>query len=429
MSTRVIDGAYISLVSKVPSNASARFGAIGVVGHMLSGVKYDAGGTATTLSPSGGDWDVFTASANGVIYEFNSFDEVVNKFGTIPEISWTSGTYTGDGADTSPYDGKYNLVRQLELIYLGNSTVKTYVAVLTGSGSTAASASSSAGVSNALNELIKYDDISFVVGAGMDFNSTFQNHVITASSETNQAERMYIGGTSIQEILASGSQTPDLNTGSGNDYDWSALLDDNGRSVFYATNVKYKFQSDYSTAPSDGYEIGGNFLAGYLAGYLTSIPENVSILRKGTKFSQIYNGNNFRWSKSDQNKLVNGSVIHSKTAGGVTTYGRGLTYSSSSSSFRRITTRRIVDRVFKELRATTNTFVGKDNTDIVRIGIKSSCDAKLSTLTRIGLLQPGANSNVWVEGTDVADGVVRVSAIIKPVTEIEFIEIQFTLEL
>ena len=85
--------------------------------------------------------------------------------------------------------------------------------------------------------------------------------------------------------------------------------------------------------------------------------------------------------------------------------------------------------MIKEIRATANTYVGKDNTEIVRIGMKSSCDTKLSALSRFGLIQGGANATVWVEGTDVADGVVRVASLFKPITEIEFIEIQLTVEL
>ena len=61
--------------------------------------------------------------------------------------------------------------------------------------------------------------------------------------------------------------------------------------------------------------------------------------------------------------------------------------------------------------------------------MKSSCDSKLSALARFGLIQNGANATVWVEGNDVADGVVRVASLFKPITEIEFIEIQLTVEL
>lgn len=431
MSTRVIDGAYTQLISRVPSNASARFGAIGIVGHMASGIKTGADGTETVYSGSNlagsGTWQTFDASLSGLIYEFDSFDQVVNKFGSIPEVSFTSGTFSGTGIDSSPYDNQYNLIRALELIYLANPSVRTYVGVLDGSGTTAKDGASSAGVSLVLAELIKYDDISFVVGAGMDFSATFQTHVTSASSEVNQSERVYVGGTSLGAIFTSGTKSPDLDGTDGED--WSALLDDTGRSVFYATSVNYKYQSDFKTAPSTGYEIGGNQLAAYLAGYLTSIPEQRSLLRQGTKFGQKYMGSNFRWSRAHQTTLVNGAIIHSKTAGGRTTYSRALTYASTSSAFRRITTRRIVDRVIKEIRATSNTYVGKDNTEIVRIGIKSSCDSKLSALSRFGLIQSGANSTVWVEGNDVADGVVRVASLFKPITEIEFIEIQLTVEL
>jgi hypothetical protein len=430
MSTRVIDGAYSTLISNIPKNVNARFGAIGVVGNFTSGVKFDSAGTATTQSgtTTDGDWITFGGGGTGIIYQFDSYDQVQKKFGKIYDEDWQSGTITGNGIDPSPWDSRHNAMRSLELIYLANPSVRTYVAILDGSGTSASGASAGAGVAEALAELLKYDDISFVVDGGMNYNTTFQAHVNTASNDTNQAERMYIGGGAIQVVLASGSKVPDLNADEGQfaDNDWDSIKQDSGRSVFVAGNVNYTFQCG---SGANIREIGGNFFASYVAGLLSRLPEQQSLLRQPVGFAQKYNGSNFRWSRTDQIELVTGRVLHFKQSGGRNVFSRALTHAPTTTDYVRITTRRIVDRVTKEMRATSDAFVGLSNTVINRIGMQTSLDNKLSTLARFGLIQTGSSSNVWVEGTDVADGVVRVSALFKPITEIEFVEVQLTVEI
>ncbi len=428
MSTRTIDGAYSTLISNIPKNVTARFGAIGVVGNMTSGVKYDSAGTATTASgtTSDGDWITFNGGGTGIVYQFDSFDQVQKKFGKIYNEQWQSGTITGNGIDTSPYDGEHNLIRSLELVYLANPSVRTYVTVLDGSGASASGAYAHVGVTEALAELLKFDDISFVVGAGMDYNATFQAHANTASNDTNQAERMFIGGVALQAVMASGSRVPDLDADEDQFNDWDALKQDSGRSVLVAGNVNYIFQTG---SGSNTREIGGNFFASYVAGLLSRLPEQQSLLRQPVGFSQKYDSANFRWSRTDQVELVTGRVLHFKQNGGRNVFSRALTHAPTSTDYVRITTRRIVDRVTKEIRASSDTFVGLSNTVINRIGMQTSLDNKLSSLARFGLIQTGSTSNVWVEGTDVADGVVRVSALFKPITEIEFVEIQLTVEI
>jgi hypothetical protein len=429
MSARTVDGAYVQVLSDVPRSAEANFGEIGIIGHMASGIVYDAAGSGT-LKVAGTDYEVFTSTSEGVIYTFNSFAEAVNKLGIVPDSSaWSSGTYSANGDGTSPYDGEYNLIRGLELIYLGNPTAVTKVAVLTGSGSTAFTAASSSGVSLALARLIAEDGISFIGMAGADFNSVLLNHANSASGETNAAERVYVGGTSINEILASGSMVPDLSAGSGNDYDWSALLNDSGRGIFIATNVKYKFQVGHSSEPITGHEIGGNWFANYLMGFLSSTQEQQSLLAKASGFVQYYNGNIFKWTRSNQTTLNNGSVLHFRTRSGRTGYGLARTYSSSSSEYRRITTRRIIDRVIKETRATSDVYTGSSNTIENRLGMQTAVESKLSRLANFGLIKSGYSATVYVEGTDVADGVVRVAVLVIPVTEIEFIEIKLSFSL
>ena len=61
--------------------------------------------------------------------------------------------------------------------------------------------------------------------------------------------------------------------------------------------------------------------------------------------------------------------------------------------------------------------------------MQSGLKSKLSTLASLGIIAAGSSARVFVEGTDIADGVVRVSVIFRPITEIEFVEILQSVEI
>lgn len=417
---RTLDGTYTTFVSNVRSNANARYGAIGVIGHHASGKK-----GSSTLTQANGAYDHFAAGANGEIYTFDNFAQVINKLGNVGTAdNFTIGTSSSGGAGISGYDPKHNLLRSLELIYLANPNARTHVAILTGDGTSAAAANSDDGVTEALAELIKYDDISYIVGAGMDPNTTLRSHAIAASNETNKAERVYVAGASFNQILSGSTYTLDTS-------EYDALTEENGRVIMSAGNFMYNFQCDPAEAEQ---EIGGNFYAAYIAGLLSSLPEAESALRKSPGLQQKYadgtlaNAKEFRWSIADLNNLVGSGVFVVRNTNGRNQFSRALTFSSSSSDFRRITKRRIVDRVAKEIRATADSFIGRANTSASRLGMQSSLSSKLSSLASIGMIGADSRASVFVQGTDVADGVVRVSVVFRPSTEIEFVEIQQTVE-
>jgi hypothetical protein len=360
---------------------------------MASGVKVGSDGTETTLV-DGTNWAVFDTGSLGTIYTFDNFGQVANLFGSIKSARYVSGTNPTDALGISGYDAHSNLIRSLELIYLANPNARTHVAVLTGSGSTAAGAASEEGVSEALSELLKYDDISYIVGAGMDYNNTFLTHAKTASNETNKAE----------------------------------IQDDSGRGVFVAGNVNYKFQSAGRLNEGEK-EIGGNFLASYVAGMLSAIPEQESLLRKSTGFKQMFSGSEFRFNNTQLTSLVSDNMLVMRNANNRNSFSRALTFSTSAGNYQRITKRRIVDRVSKEIRATTDGFVGQPNNEVSRLGMTSSLRTKLNSLAAQGLIDATANARVFVEAGDVDAGTVRVAVTFRPATEIEFVEVQQTVEI
>jgi hypothetical protein len=59
----------------------------------------------------------------------------------------------------------------------------------------------------------------------------------------------------------------------------------------------------------------------------------------------------------------------------------------------------------------------------------SSLRTKLNSLAAQGLIDATANARVFVEAGDVDAGTVRVAVTFRPATEIEFVEVQQTVEI
>lgn len=405
----ILPGVYQTVsASGIPVTASPRFGSIGVVGHMASGINAAGSGVTDVLKFD----DDYVQS--GTIYTFNSLIEAVDVIGKIPiSGTWTAGEVVGSGADASCYDEEFNLIRALELIYLANPSAKCKVAVLVASGASAAGASATSGVANALAALKREDDISFLVGAGMDYNTIFQAAAIDHASDGH--ERVYVGGASLNVIMESGTLQPDVSV-------FSSLRDANGRGINYVVNLQFAFSTEFSTLTSTLQEVGGNFMSAYLAGKLSTISEATSLLKMGIDFNkQVYKGLDFKWDKDAMEDLYSGSFVfaHLKSAGW--RYGSSRTYATAGSIHQRITTRRIVDRVEAEKRAIGDIFVGEQNTVTTRNSIKSALDGRLLLMSQQGLINSSSSNRVYINDGDVASGIVRVESVYSPITEIEYV--------
>lgn len=406
----ILPGVYQTVsASGIPVTASPRFGSIGVVGHMHSGINANSGAI------DDGDLLKFDGNAtSGTIYTFNSLIEAINTIGTIPVSgSWTTGEVVGSGSDASCYDEEFNLIRALELIYLANPSARCKVAVLTASGTTASGSSGATGVTTALAALKKENDISFLVGAGMDYNTEFLTGATDHSSDGH--ERIYVGGTSINRILSGVTLQPDV-------AEFSSLRAAGGRGINYVVNLQFAFSTEYPSEVSEIREVGGNFMSAYLAGKLSTLSEATSLLKLGIDFSrQVWNTKDFKWDKNAMEDLYSGSFVfaHLKSSGWK--YGSSRTYATDGNIHQRITTRRIVDRVEAEKRAIGDIFVGEQNTVTTRNSIKSALDGRLLLLSQQGLINSSLSNRVYINDGDVASGIVRVESVYSPITEIEYV--------
>jgi len=395
-----------------PDQAVSR-GAIGVIGHMVatSGSDYLISGTHKFSS----------ANPFGTIYTFTSIVDATSTLGIAETDDWFSGTF-GSGAVTG-YDGQYNLIRALELIYLGNSRAKCYVAILSGSGTNSGASVTPDGTDEALAELMKIDDIEFVTGAGLEFNSTYLSHAIASMNDANQAERMYIGGLSLNEAY---SGSTDLNKQDVFDVSaYSALMGDNGRGVLFIGNSNYSFKTGYKSGSvvEAEKEIGGNWIGNFLAGYLSSFTEQISLLNKGVfGFLPVYNGKAKIWSSTEletnyDNSMV--SIRYIASASPSYFFEKAMTLTTKTSAWGRITRRRIIDRVIRDTRAILRAELGKPNITSRRKSINDRVIRKLAELLSIGLLTDTVSSTVFVQTGDAANGILRANVNVTPVGEIE----------
>ena len=411
MSSMINPGVYtIVAENAIPSTVSPLFGTIGLVGHMTSGL--DSSGTEITGISK------YDANAlSGTVYEFNNITQALAVVGTIPEATtnWQSGIFGLDGDDTAPYDSLYNMIRALELIYLVNPSAKVKATILTGSGTSAAAMGSDTGVTTALAALRNHADISYLVLAGGNYNTVMKAEAVAASAAGY--ERMYIGGNSLNDIMTSGVWTPDLSA-------ITALAESEGRSVAYITNVETTFGNDHATDRAVVREVGGNFLAAYLAGQLSTLSESTSLLTQGIGYAkQVFSGVEFLWSSGAQATLWSGYVVTPTKKSGTWKYGSGRANSTTSSFYKRITTRRIVDRVEVEKRAVGDSFIGFPNNLTTRNSLRTSLNNTMTTMHQTGLIGGTYTLSTFVNDGDIAAGIVRVQNTYSPVTEIEFIQI------
>lgn len=396
-------------------------GAIAVVGHQLSG---------TAVSGS----DKFSsANAFGTIYTFTSLVEAKATLGDASAIAsgstWYDGTF-GSGA-VAGYDAENNLIRALELIYRGNARAKCYVAVLSGSGTDAKTTPD--GTAEALSELMKKDDIAFVHGAGLEFNATYQTHALASDDDASQAERMYVGGVSLNEAYSGSSDINFQDTFEVSAY--SSLQEDTGRSICLIGNANHQFQTGWASGSvvEATKEIGANWLSAYFVGYLSSISEQVSTLNKGIGgFLPVYNGKPKIWSKTELDTNYDNSMVSIRFSASNSPayyFEKAMTLAPKSSAWGKITRRRIIDRVLKDVRVVLRAEIGKPNIASRRRAINDRVRRKLVELLDAGLLEGSVSSNVFVQEGDTANGVLRANVTVTPVGEIEEVRLTVGVDL
>jgi len=421
-----LSGVYttVDTLGFVPDVARARE-AILVVGHQYT---YASGGLVSA------DTYFSTSNPNGSLLTFSNIIEAKTELGLINGVdiesgtsTWQSGTFGDSAGGVAGYDQIYNMIRALELVYKANPSAKVYAALL--SGSLASPLSKPDGTDEALAESLKYKDIGFVVSAGLEFNSDYVTHCVSAASNVNQAERVYVGGISMNNAYSGSSDSQALATFDVSNF--VAMQEGVGRSIAFLGNATHTFSTGWTSGTSSEgvVEVGGNTLAAYVAGLLSRFSEKTSLLGKGVgTLLPVYKGRAFKWSIAQLEANYDNSMLSIRfdpTANIPYHFEKAMTFTPKASAWGKITRRRIIDRVTRDVRKTSKAEIGEDNTSSRRSSATDRILRLLRGLVGEGLIKNKVSADVFVLTGDEANGIVRVNVVVTPVTEIE--EVQLTI--
>jgi len=299
----------------------------------------------------------------GQIYTVNSFTEIVDLIGG------TAGAWTAGTASNGPYDATENLLRAAELIYTANPSAKVYFAPL--AGSISGTTSLSAGSTSALGDLLMFEDIGFLHFANIDPIAAGTAHCETAADENEpyNSPRIYVTGVDMFTVDNGGPDALDDGLGAADLSTWtSAAASSLGLCLSYVGNHNYTF----TTAPSgEGeVEIGGQYVAAYLAGLLSRSPSNFAISYAANGFGKVvFNGADWLHNKTELNSIIGAGWLMSRYVQGAYVYAKGVTLNTDS-SWDLYTHRQITNTIHKTAVANLVQFLGKPQTPGLFAGAK-----------------------------------------------------------
>jgi len=382
-------------------------GTIGLIGH----VDLNATGIAA--------YTEFTTGVTGstILIGNHNFADWVGTNVDLETSAWSDGEST---TPTGSYDSVNNAIRALELIFLGNANAVVRLCILDSGGSPTAESTADDGLAEALNELLKFDDVTWIHVAGKVPLSSVQSHVATASSNTYGAERVYVAGLDFMHVY---DDTMALTIGST----YTNLQTTNGRTVVFCTKANYVFNN--ATAANKATQTvrhcGGNILSAYLLGMLSGTYEYEAILRRGfagfTQTNITSDWSEFVIPLADREDFASESIIYIRRQNNRDFFEIGRAFTGGGSAYDKITTRRIMDTVIKSVRTNLYPFLGRPINNTILSSAETIIDTVLSRLAGSGYIDKEYDKTVYTTTQDAIDGIIRCNVTVSPSTYIQFI--------
>lgn len=350
----------------------------------------------------------------------NSFPLFVSTYCDTSAVTWADQVADASDVDngTASYDQSNSLIRALELIFYANGNAIVRVAVLDTDADSDAETKPDTGINLALTELLKYDGISFINVAGKIPLATVQSHVALASSDTYMTERIYVAGLDLANLFLTDG-TVDIPDGLSD----MATVNENGRTIVFTGNTLYTFQN---TGDITERNIGGNWLAHYVTGFLSSLPSNVPVLRRGWQFSALtdWDGNTgFLMSPPTRKTLASAFINYIRIQNEIKFYEIGRTFSSDTCPFMKITTRRIIDEVAKNIRLNLQAYLGRPITQFVLDSSEAKITTILQRFSKRGKISDDFEVTVSTTPEDAIDGRIACTVRISPANYIAYIDL------
>jgi len=350
----------------------------------------------------------------------NNFPLFVSTYCNISAVTWADQVADATDVDngTASYDTSNSLIRALELIFYANGNAVVRVAVLDADDDSDAESTPDTGINLALTELLKYDGISFINVAGKIPLATIQSHVALASSDTYMTERIYVAGLDLANVFLTDG-TVDIPDGLSD----MATVNENGRTIVFTGNTLYTFKN---TGDITERNIGGNWLAHYVTGFLSSLPSNVPVLRRGWQFSTLtdWDGNTgFLMSPPTRKTLASAFINYIRIQNEIKFYEIGRTFSSDTCPFMKITTRRIIDEVAKNIRLNLQSYLGRPITQFVLDSAEAKITTILQRFSKRGKISDEFEVTVSTTPEDAIDGRIACTVRISPANYIAYIDL------
>lgn len=454
MVTKKLSGVYTTIDTSgfVPTPSINYGGAIGIIGTYEADNMYGSGSLAAG--------DLWTSATDGHVIEIDGNNEFIDYLGSMISGSldvvsgsatsgsvisdWSpspSGIIDGDGLAVGGYDPENSLFRAIQLIRMYNSDVKIYFCAIDGStnGGASAEAVLTTAETNALAALKEYNDIGFINIAGRIPLATVQTHVETCRNDTYKSPRLYVTGLGYEHML-SGS-TVDLS-------DYTTLKDNLGHTVVYAGNSSIGFdvyEGTYGTV-KEYIHMGGHWLSHIITAIMASQTEKTTLLRQFSPFgastkeytkdayylydttsdpkAQVFDTSYKSFlTEGQMEDLFDEGVLFTRRIGSNYYFDIAATFSSNTSSFTNITTRRIVDRIRRGADTILNTYIAEPNSAVTHERAVGSVTRFLTALYEKGYIKSSFGVRVWASDQDQIDGIINCKIEITPILETKYIEL------
>jgi hypothetical protein len=367
-----VPGIVPNILNNLVSAGASPARAVAIIGHRDIG---DTNFPADTL--------YYDGTVDGIIYNFSSLGDWLTLLGEIDTPDFVAGNQD-DGAATAaitPHSPKNSILYALALAYLANPSLNVYAGILDGSGANGFvsndTTSLTVGASNALTDLLLYDDIGYVVLAGFDPVATGKSHAETATNSTSPAynmPRFYVTGLDLFKVFDGVTYsnagkpldvTNDLaNAGGG----WLTSKSDFGLTINYIGNHDYDFTV---IGDPNSRQIGGQLAAAYLAGFLATQKESAGVTFSAnalgsTRFTPSDVDNTsipYIFSLNEINEAITDGWIITRFAQNTFVFAKGVNYVSVAGvGWSLYPHRSITNFVHKSLADNLQQFLGKQQT-------------------------------------------------------------------
>ena len=368
-----VPGIVPNILNNLVSTGASPVRAVAIVGQRDTS---DGNYPATTFAYDGTD--------KGIIYNFSSLGEWLTLLGEIdlPDDAtdgWVDGEQDDGGstAAITPHSQSNSLLYALALAYLANPSLNVYAAVIDSTILSNDTTTLPTGAADALTDLLLYDDIGYVVIAGIDPVTAGKTHVETATNSTSPAynmPRQYITGLDLFKVFDgvtySGAGAPldatnDLANAGGA---WISAKSDFGLVMNYIGNHEFNFSVINDPTLR---QFGGQLAAAFFAGFLATQKESAGVTFSAnglgaTKFTKAFGDSTsipYIFSLTEINEAITDGWIIARFTQNSYVYAKGINYiSAAGSSWTLYPHRSITNFVHKSVADSLQQFLGRQQT-------------------------------------------------------------------